>query len=250
MTPSTLGFLFLLTLVGDSPTETTLGKVLKRAALLGDVQVKLKAKDARAFRAAADTFLDTYTEDTRYSGRSTLINVLYEAKATEEMLALVREWRGAKVRFDEREALTVVATLYEADKNWDRAAGVYGEMMWIDAVRRDWVQLRLASRYKAAGDEKKLLPLLKELKELAEAKWDIDPDTVGWRVHPENSNNARKLLADYYFEKKEWKEAMKWYQAWVPGLMLWGGCGVGLSGIDDWKRGRIAECRKQLDLKP
>jgi len=119
-----------------------------------------------------------------------------------------------------------------------------------DNSERGRDKLLLALKYKSTGDEKKMLPLLKEL---AEAKvvyrgmgGMLDENEVDG-VGPGTQSYARAMLAEHYFTKKEWADALKWYEAWKVFVQ---GCGLSIEAAQSHRANRIATCRKELGLKP
>jgi hypothetical protein len=107
-------------------------------------------------------------------------------------------------------------------------------------------KLLLALKYKATGDEK-MLPLLKELAEAKVAHTEMGGLMDGVDgVGPGTQSYARATLAEHYFAKREWADALKWYEAWKPFVQ---GCGLSIEAGQNHRANRITTCRKELGLK-
>jgi hypothetical protein len=123
-----------------------------------------------------------------------------------------------------------------------------GTFPGMSDTERSRDKLLLALGYRAAGDEKKMLLLLKEL---AEAQV-VNTGMGGWMdgadgVGPGTRSYARVTLAEYHFAKKEWADALKWYEGWEPFVQ---GCGLSSMAAKRHRADRIAACHKELGLKP
>jgi tetratricopeptide (TPR) repeat protein len=212
--------------------------------LLDQVCARAEAKDVPGMRAAADAYLATYHSDrSRYRGRRLLVASVYEmynlgVKRPDELLALVRAWRDEKAKFNETEALQAVAGLYEHNNNAGRAAETYHEAVRVapSPAEAAWPKFALAQLYRKEKDEKNLLPVLRDL---AELKPEPNQPFTPYARHA-----AREILADYHFDRKEWKEALAIYEVWDHVS----GCGLGAIEGEKKKAARIAECRKQLGV--
>jgi hypothetical protein len=109
-------------------------------------------------------------------------------------------------------------------------------------------KLLLALKYKATGDEKKMLPLLKELAEAKVAHTEMGGLMDGVDgVGPGTQSYARATLAEHYFAKREWADALKWYEAWKLFVQ---GCGLSIEAAQNYRANRITTCQKGLGLKP
>jgi hypothetical protein len=108
-------------------------------------------------------------------------------------------------------------------------------------------KLQLALWFRAAGDERWTLPLLRDLAQAKAAAGGMGGPGEAAGVDPLVQSKACVTLADHYFAKKQWKEALRWYEAWVPVIE---GCGLAQVAADQHRWNRIAACRKELGLKP
>jgi len=91
--------------------------------------------------------------------------------------------------------------------------------------------------YEKQGDEGKMVACYKraaELKQLAKLERSLN---AGW-----SSNAAFERLGNYYKNKKDWAEALKWWEGWTP--MGW--CGNGLESMASQRAYEIALCKINL----
>jgi tetratricopeptide (TPR) repeat protein len=213
---------------------------LTRRAFLNDaVYARLGAKDGPGARAAVQRYLDTYPEEHQSGPRLSLVYEGVRIGAAEEVRTWVAAWRKAKKPFDVGQALGVLARHDGEQGQWERAVAGYEEAVRADpkGFQTPYNRLSLARAYGRTGNDAKMLALLKEL--AADPPAGVPPprDTsAGVRL------SARESLGDYYTDKRDWKEALKWWEAWRPSS----GCGLGIEAEEKKKRERIEQCRRAL----
>ena len=95
----------------------------------------------------------------------------------------------------------------------------------------------MALAYGVAGDDAKMIALLKEV---AAAKpvntWSNIMDASNTR------NHAHEVLGHYYMKKRDWKEAMAWWEKWQPSS--W--CRTCAEAMQKQRQANIEECKKNL----
>ena len=149
--------------------------------------------------------------------------------------------------------------MYRTAEKWDKAEAVYQEIIDESGVAEGArIKLALAQMHQVLQNEKKMEALLKELARARVVERggveiylsSVPPGGIVGPPEPlidrETSNTARGMLAGYCYAKGNWKEALRWYEAWEPSS--W--CGTGQEARKAFKAGRIATCREKLGLKP
>jgi tetratricopeptide (TPR) repeat protein len=133
---------------------------------------------------------------------------------------------------------------YHAGKGqWEQAARHYADIVdsCPDGPRAAGAKLDLARAHGARGEEEKMAALLKEVAALPPANTQY-----GIMDASNTRNHAHRALADYYMRKKDWQEALKWWQRWKPDS--W--CGTCAEAMREQREENIATCRKMLRAKP
>lgn len=232
---------------GKKPTPLPVADILRlsrnpfvRRAYLGETVLQLlRIKDIETLRPQCRKYLAEYPEQGQPGARLTLIHTLLSVDNTDEARWWIQEWRGATPALDVSEELFAVAEHARSKRRLPQAITAYQDV--IESFPKSSAvtpaKLGLAYARGAAGDNDKMLALLKEVAGLPARN-----TSSGIMDASNTRNRAHEALGEYYMKEKNWQEALRWWQRWQPAS--W--CATCLEALQEKKQRNIETCMKML----
>ncbi|MFO0848407.1 MAG: hypothetical protein U0871_07615 [Gemmataceae bacterium] len=200
-----------------------------------EVERRLKTNNLPTAREAVAAYLDTYAEPVRATGRQEIVSHIAHAGHPDEARWWVEEWRRAGATFSAGQALASIGDSHVRNGQWPDAVNRYEEALAAEPSGF-WVahtELSLARAYGQVGKDSEMIRLLTRL---------AGPTGRLKLLDGFVRSGAQESLADHYLAKRDWMQALRWYEAWQP----ISGCGTCDASMEAKKKKAIETCRRAI----
>jgi hypothetical protein len=206
--------------------------LVRRAYLRERLKAALSGDDMPLARRIAQDYLAEHGGKYAPIARQTVIFDFLDADKVEETSRQVDAWRVSGIDVCEIQDAELWIADHCATKNeWSAALEHYRTIAEGKLANRTAsARLGMARVYQQQGLEQKMIECLKAVAEAEE-------------VDNYSRNRANGLLAEYYFQKEQWKESLAWYQKWEPWM---GGCATGAADLEASREKTIATCQEKI----